>query len=381
MLRRNRGKSPGGWTIGTESFKVVGTGIGSRLTFTYSNAAAATPVADNGLVIFSPTAVGGTQRLDFSIQNTGTSPATISSINLTTPGSYFTLEQLPALPMNLAAGGSISFPVSFLPNNTGALTAGLAVNGSRFTLSGTGIPPASLPVYQFQGSSGTVQSAQQTAIGLKLSGAYPMPVQGNLTITFASSVFKDDPAIQFANGSRTIPFTIPANSLQALFNGSATTVPLQTGTTAGDIVITPSFTLQGSFDITPPAPDSFKITIPRSAPQILNAAVTARTTNGFTVVLTGYSTTRALSKLDVQITPKPGQNLSTSQLSIDVNSASTAWFQSTTSQAFGGSFLIAIPFILDGGGRGADLVQALQSVSIAATNEAGGSTPLAVSLQ
>src|SRR5205823_6180639 len=103
-----------------------------------------------------------------------------------------------------------------------------------------------LPSYQFQGPSGTQQPAQQPSIGLTLASPYPLALQGTLKLSFVSAVFTDDPAIQFASGGRTVNFTISANSTRAQFISNATSMPLQIGTTAGTIVITPSFSTAAS---------------------------------------------------------------------------------------------------------------------------------------
>jgi hypothetical protein len=175
-----------------------------------------------------------------------------------------------------------------------------------------------------------------------------------------------------------VNFTIPANTTQALFNGNATTVALQTGTTAGNIIITPSFAMQGGFSLTPSSPDLLTLTIQPSAPQLLNAKVSSETTTGFTLTLSGYTTSRNIRQFDVQITPKQGQSFSTAHLTIDVSAASTSWFQSTVSQNFGGTFLVAIPFTLSNGSTTDDLVHMLQSLSITATNDVGVSSALSV---
>ncbi|MBZ5621852.1 MAG: choice-of-anchor D domain-containing protein [Acidobacteriia bacterium] len=374
------GAISGQLTVGNDTFTITGTGIGSRLIYTYTSAASAVPVTDTGVVIFPPLAVGNTENLNFSVQNTGTSAATISSINLAAPSTIFALSQLPALPMNLDPGATVTFAVGFVPNNTGSLTATLRVNNSSFTLSGNGTQPAPLPGYQFQGPSGNQQPAQQPTLGLTLASPYPLALQGTLKLTFVSTVFTDDPAIQFASGGRTVNFTIPANSTQVLFSGNTTSMALQTGTTAGNIVITPAFAMQGGFDLTPSSPNVLTLTIQSSAPQLLNASVTSETLSSFTLVLNGYSTTRSMRQLDIQITPKQGQSFSVTHLTIDVSSASSAWFQGPTSQGFGGSFLVAIPFTLSNGSTTDDLVHRLQSLSITATNDVGASSAVSVSI-
>lgn len=372
------GSVKGTLTIGNDSFTVTASGIGSKLSFTYTNAAVVTQVTEGGAVIFPPSPVGTSESLTFSIQNTGTSAATISSINLASASTVFSLQQLPTLPLSLNPGVTITLSASFLPNNTGTLTATLAVNSSTFTLSGTGTQPALLPAFQFQGPSGTQQPGQQPAVGLTLSSPFALALKGTLTLTFVSSVFTDDPAIQFANGGRTITFTIPANTTQALFNGTATSVPIQTGTTAGTLVITPTFAMQNGFDMTPASPTILSLTVQRSAPQLLNASVTSETTSSFTVLLNGYSTSRNLRQLDIQVTPQQGSTFSTSHLTLDVSTSASAWFQSATSQPFGGTFSIAIPFVLQNGNSTQDLVHLIQSLSITATNDVGTSSAMPV---
>src|SRR5262249_6728023 len=150
-------------------------------------------------------------------------------------------------------------------------------------------------------------------------------------------------------------FTIAANSTQATFVGGATSIPLQTGTTAGTIFITPSFSTQSGFNLTPASPAPLNLTIARTEARLSGASISGATTNAFTVILNGYSTSRGVSQLDVQVTPKTGTSFAATHVTLDVRAPSSAWYQSTASQAFGGAFLIAIPFNLSGGGT-SDLV-------------------------
>src|SRR5262249_6521222 len=157
-------------------------------------------VSDTGVVLFPPQAVGGATTVNFSVQNNGTSTATISNISLAAASNIFTLVHLPALPVNVDPGASMNFDISFLPNTPGRLTATLRVNATTFTLPGNGTPPASLPAYRFQAPSGNQQPGQQPSVGVTLASSYPLPLQGTLKLTFVSSVFTDDPSIQFATG-------------------------------------------------------------------------------------------------------------------------------------------------------------------------------------
>jgi hypothetical protein len=375
------GAVSGRLTFGSDTITIAATGVGPQLLYTYTSGSSAIAVLAGGTVVFTPVSVGSTESLAFSIQNTGTSAATLSSVGLSVPSTVFTVSGTPAPAATLNPGATVSFSIAFSPNNTGNLTATLLVNSSSFTLSGNGTAPPSLPAYSFAGPSGTEQPDQQPDIGLTLASPYPLPLQGTLTLTFNSSVFADDSTIQFANGGRTVNFTIPANATQALFSGNATGVPLQTGTTSGNIVITPSFALADGFNLTPASPNVSTLAIPGLAPQLLTATLSAVTTTSFTVILSGYTTTRVLSHLSVQLTPVQGHSFNPDQLTIDVSSASAAWFQGTSASGFGGSFLAEIPFALSNGSSTANLVQLLQSLSITATNEVGTSSAIVVPIQ
>ncbi|HEY2845046.1 MAG TPA: hypothetical protein VGJ09_15395, partial [Bryobacteraceae bacterium] len=151
-----------------------------------------------------------------------------------------------------------------------------------------------------------------------------------------------------------------------------------TGTTAGTILITPSFAMHGGFDLTPATPDALTIAIPRMAPKLGSATISSQTTAGFTLVLSGYSTTRGMRQLDIQFTPKAGENFSATKLTIDVSTAASGWYQSAASQSSGGAFAAAIPISLANGSSTDDLVHRLQSLSITATNDAGVSTAVTV---
>lgn len=378
------GSFTGTFTIGMTGQSVSGTlagsTTGSQLTYSYTSGTSSATLLPGGTISMADIAVGQSSTVTVSIVNAGAAATTISSIGLNAGGPVFGLQNLPSLPLNLNPGGTASFAVGFSPNATGTLTETLHVNADVFGVLATALAPQSLPAYQFQGPSGAEQAAQQPSVGLSLATPYPLPLQGTLTLTFDSSVFTEDPAIQFASGGRTVAFTIPANSTLALFNGSATSIPLQTGTTAGSIVITPAFALQNGFILTPSSPPVLTMTIAAAAPQLVSGSIVSETLDGFSLVLNGYVTARSLKQLTVQVTPVSGNSFSSTSLTVDLTSSAAAWFQSAASSSFGGAFQITIPFVLQNGSSTADLVHTLQSLSITATNAIGSSTALSVTI-
>src|SRR5208283_35909 len=184
------------------------------------------------------------------------------------------------------------------------------VNNQTFGIGGFGSAPAPLPIYNFTGPSGNQQPFTQPAIGLTLGGAYSIGLQGTLTITFASSTFAADPVVQFSSGGTTVAFTIPANTLQAVFPGGSTTIQLQTGTVAGSIVIQPTFALANGFNVAPTSPATLQFTVPSQVPTILGATIGNQTAGGFSVFITGFTTTRYLDHANFQFTPAGGNSVS-----------------------------------------------------------------------
>lgn len=366
--------------IGNELFELLANGLGPALRFSFTNAAGNTtlPETGNGVVVFNPVSVGDRTRVQFTITNNGTQSASIASINLASPSPVFAIEGLPALPLTLEAGGSATITLVFTPNAAGTLNATLRVNTTAFTLSGVGNPPAALPAYSFDGPSGVQAPLQQPAIGLTLASPYPLPLRGTLTLTFVSEVFGSNPAVQFAVGGRTVNFTIPAGATRALFDNNAASVRVQTGTVAGNIVITPAFATQAGLDLTPGTPQSLTMTVQRLAPRILDAAVGSRTANSFSLVLTGYSTTRLIRSMQVQLAPIAGQTIANSSFTVNLDSASLVWFESQASQAFGGLFTLTIPFTFAGEAN-QDLVSRIQSITVTLTNDVGVSNSVTAS--
>jgi len=111
-----------------------------------------------------------------------------------------------------------------------------------------GLPSPAIPVAlalpSLLGVSLTVppllSSGQDQAVTFALNATYPAALQGTLTLTFAANPgLPDDPAIQFQNGSRILTFSVPAGAQP---NFQAT---IKSGTVAGLITITPTFTAAG----------------------------------------------------------------------------------------------------------------------------------------
>jgi hypothetical protein len=358
--------------IDSTTINLTGDGLGSALSLTVTQGSTTAPIAGGGVVIFPNTAVGSQSPAVIQITNTGNVSTNINSIGLS--GNAYQLANLPPLPAAVGPGQNLQITVSFAPNGLGSTTGQLQINSLQINLTGVGLAPPTLPAVSFGGLGGSAGPAQQPSLGLALASPYPLAISGTLTLSFAPAAFTDDPAIQFATGGRNVNFTIPANTTQAIFGPVATQVQFQTGTVAGTITITPTFAT-GTVNLTPAVPAIMTVTIAPSAPQIRSVQIGTRTANSFQVLVTGFSTPRTMTGMNLQFTASPGANLGTSDLNVGVTGAFSTWYQSAASAQFGSQFTAALNIVVAGD------ITAVQSVAVTATNQSGTSTSASVSLR
>ena len=143
---------------------------------------------------------------------------------------------------------------------------------------------------------------------------------------------------------------------------------------AGVITVTAAFNA-GSTAITPVPAPSRTINVPAGPPQVRNLQAGERSTNSFQLLVSGFSSTRSITRLNLQFTGAPESDLKTSSLSIDVEGPFTAWYGSTTGRSFGSQFTASLVINVNGD------VGAVQSVSVSAVNAQGTSSPVSVNLR
>jgi hypothetical protein len=241
-----------------------------------------------------------------------------------------------------------------------------------------------LPGFQFTGASGVQRPFEQPALGLSLNTPYPQGLRGTLTLGITPDNFAADPAVQFSTGGRVVGFTIPANTREAVFPSGAARIQIQTGTVAGAIVIEPAFATETGADLTPAAPPRLRLEVPRAAPALLTGRLSSRSAAQFTIEVTGYSTTRTLSRLEFNLSAADSTAVSASQFSLNVAPEAQVWFQSGASQQLGGQFTVQVPFTLrlDGatGTAPSDLSTLLRGATVRATNELGTSNTVQIAI-
>ncbi len=377
------GTVTGSLFINSDVLVLSGVGLGPQLSFSYvSGASTITVSATNPSVIFSPVMISQSSQINFDIKNSGTLAATISNVGIGQTNSPYTLSELPALPFSLAPNADFHVTITFKPAIVGFSNGTLLLDTTAIALVGSGTEPPALPAYTIGGASGTVAAGTQSNITLTLASSYPLALSGVLTASVSGSL-PADPSVLFATGGLTVPFIIPANTTSAVFGSQGTQIGLQTGTVAGTVILTPSFATQsGGVDVTPAAPTTLALTVAPAAPTLIALALSGQTTNGFTISVTGFTTTRNLTSWNVQFTTAAGYSMPITQFSVDVSQISTVWFQSAASRAYGGQFTLSIPFTFQGTvPAGQTVLSSLASVAVTLTNSVGTSNSLQAKAQ
>jgi hypothetical protein len=274
-----------------------------------------------------------------------------------------------SLPANLTIDPS-SGAISGTPTVTGPTPITVTVTDKAGTTKSTTTTVTfALPAVPPLTISGGSNSGPGTQPGLQVNLAepFPVPVTVTLTLTFkAAQGGGDNPEVQFAAGGRTISFTIPANST-AVFSPSP---QLQTGTVAGTITITPALAVDGA-PVTP-APSPIQIIISAAPPTISVTAV--HTATGFTVTVTGFSTTLDMSQATFQFSGGSGTNLQTTSLTVSVGPLFSSFYQSDTPGPTGSQFVYTQPFTVNGGGT-------ITSVTVTMSNSNGTSQAATATIQ
>jgi hypothetical protein len=177
--------------------------------------------------------------------------------------------------------------------------------------------------------AGNTGPGEQPRVVAVLSEAATVPLAGTLTMTFTGR----DNAVQFASGGRTASFAIAAGATRSQ------EVAFSTGTVAGRIDITARVTSGGS-DLTPDPAPAASVTINAAAPVIRRVEL-QRSTDGFTLVITGFTPTRELTEVNIRF----AGNVQPAEITTNVAAIFTAYFNNAANDQFGGQFELRFPFI------------------------------------
>jgi hypothetical protein len=373
------GTPPYQWSVSTGA-------LPTGLTLNAAGSLTGTPTAAGtfNFTVQVVDAAGRSATASFTITVTAALTITTATLPNGTVGSAYSQTLV-------LAGGSGTFTWSV---STGTLPGGITLNPATGLLSGTpsapgtftftvsatgggqsakqsltitvGVPQA--PPVTITGLPATATPATQPVLGIAIPNAYPLDVTGQVTLTFTPDPpSPDGQEVVFTTGGRTVNFTVPANTTQAVFSGA--TPGVQTGTVSGTITLTLKLTAAG-IDVTPSPAPTTTLVIPKSAPVIRTATVSGVTSSGFNLVVVGYATSREMVSATVTFTAASGVSLASSSAPVSLTSVFTTWYQSSASAPYGSQFSLTMPFTIANGTS----TNPLASVSVQLTNSQGSST-------
>jgi len=376
------GNFSGSLLIGGVTLSIAARGLGPFYQYSYTTGSSINPISPNGTLFFATAPLGQSSSTTFTVTNTGTAPGTLSGIFIGEANSPFAITGLPQVPLTIAPNQTVAFGITFTPTITASVSGTLHLDGTAFLLTGVGGTPPALPSYSFSSPQGTLGPIQQPAIGLSLATPYPLAITGTLTLTAIPDGFTADPAIQFSTGEKVVAFSIPANTTAAVFANETQSIRLQTGSTSGTIILTPAFQTASGVPLTPATEQSLQLVVPATAALLVGAQVAASSATEMTLAISGISNSQTLTRIDLIFTAASGFKLTGGTVSIPLGSEAAAWFESAAAQAFGGQFVVTIPFSFSGLSATATppAISAVTAVSITATNAQGTSAPLMLSL-
>jgi hypothetical protein len=265
----------------------------------------------------------------------GTPPYTWSATGLPTGVS---ISSAGVISGTVSAAGTLSFVVKVTDSATPPATA-----QDNFRIS---VTPPTLPAITISGLPATADpSLAQYTVTVGMASAYPVSLTGTAILSSApTDNGPSDGSIQFSTGGKSASFTIPAGS-------TSTTLALQTGSVAGTVTLTLSQLTAGGTDITPTPAPSAKTQITGTAPVIKGATVSRNaSTNTLTIQITGYATSREMTQAVFTFTAATGQTLQTgaSQLTIQLSSLFSTYFQNAQYASTGSQFVFSQPFTIQG---------------------------------
>jgi hypothetical protein len=221
-----------------------------------------------------------------------------------------------------------------------------------------------VPAVTMGGLPDVVGPAKQPRIYLYLDAPFPVAISGQLILTFAPDSGAADASVQFSTGGRTANFSIPAGQTDAVFSDE--NIAIQTGTVAGQIVVSARLQSAGVDLTQSPAPVR-TAQVERAAPEIASARL-VRKASGLEVEITGFCTARELTQATFRFSVAGGSTLQSGEITIPVEDLFSKWFQGTAASGFGSQFTYTQPFTVKGD------VSAIRPGTVTLTNRVGSTT-------
>lgn len=309
------------------------------LRFTLSSGAA---------VDFGSAELGSSAFRRFTLENGTNAALTVQTIRAS--GDFIPLASGPA---TLGPGELLLLDVEFRPSSTGAAEGILTIDGRTFRLRGSGVDPP-LPPLKIIVDPQEVASGSQARVSLEFTSPPRAGATGDLRLELQPAVTLGaaDPALLFSGtGGRSISFTVAEGDTRVRFGPSAE-AELQTGTTAGTLVLTAraGATTEAISLVIPPAPVK------------LNSVRAARTTAGVDVTVTGFDNTRTASEITFTFFDPPGAPVGSGPIRVAGAADYRRYFEASSA---GGAFQLRASFAIAGN------APQVASVEVDITNSSG----------
>lgn len=322
-------------TLQASGIAVLLTGVAQpALTWQTITSSGMQPLA--GPVDFGAVPLGSSSTVRFAVVNQ--TPQTMVVPAITVSGTDFKLEGDSPSGTSLPPLASATFAVGFAPTAATQRSGSLAAGGHTFVLNGTGQAPP-LPKASLNIDLGSPHSGQQGSVTVAFDSASPLAASGTVTVSFSPAAgtpgaAEIDPAIAFASGGLTAPFTVAAGDNRAWF-GVQPSAAFATGTTAGSITFTLVFggtTSQQTVTIAPAAVG-------------LTTLQATRQSGSITVAVTGFDNTRTAGKLSFTFYDAAGNAIAPGTISTDSSSDFANYFRRS---GVGGTFSLTAVFPVTG---------------------------------
>jgi hypothetical protein len=281
--------------------------------------------------------------------------ANLTPLPLIVPGIFvsgddFALSGTAPNGTEVPAQQTVGFDIVFRPSVLGTRGGTLRIGDRAYALSGTGVDP-SLPKPHLAVDFAKPLSAQQGAVSVTFDAPAKTGGTGAITLDFRPAVAgAKDSAIAFASGGRTAAFTVSAGDTQAHF-GDRVSVAIQTGTTAGALVLTVE--LGGVTDQQIVAIDPAAVTI--------TSALAVRTGGAIEIAVAGFDNTRSAGALTFTFFDVAGSTVSPGALRVDAAAVFAGYFATSD----GGVFSLKAAFPVTGD------ASRITSVEVQLANSAG----------
>ncbi len=342
-------------SVGINSYGIEGTSQ-NALDIEYTDSTGVRSIAQS-TINFPNAAPGSAATLNFTVQNPAIAldPVIIPSVSVS--GSGFQLTGAPATPVTLQPGGApLSFSVTFSAPVAGSFSGILRIGNLTFSLTGLGVV-SPVPPMSFQLSQSPLASSQQVDLTILAATPATQTHLGTLTMQFTPAVngVADDPAIFFVDTQgRELQVTSAAGSQSVTYNNQSL-LTFQTGTTAGTITFTLTFT------DTPPLTGSY--TIGSTAIHISSAQAT-RSTPNLKINVTGFDNTYTAGQLSFVFLDAKGNKMNAQPISVDAAASFHQLF--FTDNPAGGAFALQVTFPVTTGD-----ISKIASVKVTLANSAG----------